>query len=250
MQLRATLDSFELHARGQVNRTTVLYRATTAAYQEGYDLLIAMRPNVEFVRETAFDEDLKKLLSDEWTLFAADDDLVFGDFNRHLLDAIDERTACFSLRLGLNIGYCYSNDKPNKLKAFTEDGEFIRWAWRGESLDFGYPLSVVSHVFRTSEIRQFTVHGEFRNPNEYEGMLQKYLAYVRPQMASYRSSRIVGVPANRVNDSCLNRNGLTHAYGTEELLARYLAGEIIDIVAMDYSVTAAQQELQYAFRKA
>lgn len=252
MQLQATLDSFGLHARGQINRTSVVYRASSPEYQAGYDLLVARRPNVEFVAEQDFQEDIKKLLeTGDWTLFAADDDLVFGDFNRGLLSAIDDRTCCFSLRLGLNITYCYSNDRPNSVTDWKEDGEFIRWKWRNETLDFGYPLSVVSHVFRTSEIRQLTQNNDFKNPNEYEGLLQRYLQYCRPEMVAYKRSRIVGVPANRVNTSCQNRNGLAHPFTTKDLLARYLGGEIIDYAAMDYSgINAAQQELPYVFRKA
>lgn len=248
MQLHATLESFAAHDKGLIDESFVLYSSSSPEYQAGYDLLVKRFPRVEFVKEKVFHQDLKWLLDSQWTLFAADDDIAFGDLDREVLEAITDRDACFSLRLGLNITYCYSNDKPNTLADWIEEGPFIRWKWRKEVLDFGYPLSVVSHVFRTSEIRQFTQHNEFRNPNEYESSLQPYLKYVRPEMVAYPKSRIVGVPANRVNVSCPNRNGLTHAYSTEDLLISYLNGDAIDLSKMDFSgINAAQQELEYVF---
>jgi len=246
MQCQATLDSFELHTKGIFNRITVIYKADEE-YKQGYEMLKARRPFVEFKEEKDFRQDVLESMEFDYTCFAADDDICYMDFNKGIFRVFNDDVCCFSLRLGLNIDYCYSNDKPNKIKNYSEDGEYIKWDWRKEELDFGYPLSVVSHIFRTKDIRAWTDQIDFRNPNEYEGMLQTLLNQAQPIMYAYKKSRIVGVPANRVNTVTQNRHGLAHPYTTRELNQMYLDGKTIDITTK-YDIHAAQQEVEYKFK--
>jgi len=186
----------------------------------------------------------------DYTCFAADDDLVIRDFNKGLLVQFnDPDVSCFSLRLGLNINYCYSNDKPNTLKDHKNDGDFIKWGWRKEELDFAYPLSVVSHIFKTDFIKSLTERINFINPNTYEGTLQSLSGETKPLISSYKESRIFGVPANSVNESWTNRNGLKHGYTTKELNDKYLEGLIINVAAINpKDINASQQEIEYEFK--
>jgi hypothetical protein len=248
MQLQALLDSIRLHARFVFSPVTVVYRASTQEYRSGYDKLRDRMPWAAIFQEQSdFRDDILAAFTGEYTCFAADDDIVFRGFDDKFLEVLtDKNTACFSLRLGLNVNYCYSNDKPNKLQSFTRNGDYLIWDWRNESLDFGYPLSVVSHVFRTDFIKELTQRVNFVNPNTFEGALQQLLSDVPPKMASYAGSRVVGVPANSVNASWTNRNGLKYGFTTQELNTMYLADKHIDITKIDpESITAAQQEIPY-----
>lgn len=242
MQCQATIDSLPL---GFFDNVDVLYKAD-AEYEEGYALLKQRKPEVHFVEQTDFKENLLSLFKYEWTCLAADDDIFIEHIDKDIVNLIVNDVVCFSLRLGLNIDYCYSNDKPNKIKEYKETGDFIMFNWREQELDFAYPLSVISHIFRTEQIKDLSSRDEYANPNIYEGVLQKYLNELQPHMVAYRKSRVFGVPANRVNDTNPNRNGLTHSYTTEELNEMYLKGKTID-VARHFKINACQQEIEYAF---
>jgi len=247
MQLQALIDSIEIHTKGVFNKISVIYKADDE-HKAGYDLFSKRKPAIEMIEQGDFKTDLLSLFEYEYTCFAADDDIVYRDFNKALLQEIKSDVSCFSLRLGLNVDYCYSNNLPNKIGKYEQNGDFITWNWREQSLDFGYPLSVVSHVFRTNDIEALSRLEEYTDPNTYEMKLQKHLDKLPDKIVSYKESRIFGVPANRVNTTTNNRNGLTYAYSTEDLLSRYLQGYIIDISSMNYVINAAQQEIEYKFK--
>lgn len=245
MQLQATLDSLELHTKGFFNNIDVLYKSDDE-FREGYEILKKRKPNVNFIEQSDFQKDLLGLFKYDYTCFAADDDIFYKDFNKGLFKEITEDVVCFSLRLGLNINYCYSNDRLNTINRYKDRGEFIKLNWREQELDFGYPLSVVSHIFRTTQIKALSEKEAYNNPNQYESSLQRHLEGLQGNIAAYKQSRVFGVPANRVNDTHQNRNGLTNPYSTEELNKMYLDGKIIKI-DKDFDITACQQEIQYEF---
>lgn len=247
MQLHALLDSIKLHAKDIFKNIDVVYKSDKE-FESGYEL--AKRSGVNFIREGNFKDDIMGCFKYEHTCFAADDDIFFkdiGDLTRTLWDFFTDDVACLSLRLGLNIKYCYSNDKPNELTEYQDFGEFIKWDWRSQQLDFAYPLSVVSHIFRTEEIKELSERENFTCPNDYEGLLQKHLKDVRPNIVSYKESRVVGVPANRVNTVTTNRNGLTNPYTIHDLNEMYLAGKRIDVTKIP-DIISAQQEIEYIFK--
>ena len=245
MQLQAWLDSVELHARGFFNNVDVLYRADEL-YQPGYEMLKKRKPYVNFHEEQDFQSDLVGLFKMDYTMMSADDDLFYRDINKGLFRAFTPDTAAFSLRLGKNINYCYPLDTPMTLPVHADEGEFMRWKWRGEDGDFGYPLSVVSHIFRTEQICELSSAVEYTSPNVYEGVLQRQLQKLQPEMVSYQESRVFGVPANKVQTDNQNRNGVAHPYSPEELNLRYLIGQKIDVTQSPI-IHQAQQEITYVF---
>lgn len=250
MQLQATLDSIEIYTKGFFNNIDVVYAANNDEYRYGYNILKKRKPYVNFIEQKDFEKDIKGCFKMDFTCMAADDDIVFSEFNKGLFRVFNNpEVCCFSLRLGKNIDFCYSNNKPNKIKNYTEDGEFMYWDWRNEELDFAYPLSVVSHIFRTDFIKSLSDRISFKNPNTYEAELQSLVDECSPKMASYKHSRIVGVPANSVNSSWTNRNGLEHAYSTRELIDMYTDGKIIDVKSVrPEDIHSAQQEIKYNFK--
>lgn len=252
MQLQATLDSIEINTRGLFNKIDVVYLATDSEYQKGYDMLAKRKPFVGFVKQTDFKKNILDLMTEKYVCMAADDDLFFRPIGKDWKDQMTDDVFAFSFRLGLNIDWCYPLNRGNKLEPeYSTNGDLIKWAWEEKEFDFAYPLSVISHIYRTDEIRAFTEKCQFVNPNQYESALQKYLPEIeRPNMVAYKHSRVFGVPANRVNDTHPNRSGLTHSYTTKQLNDLYLAGNVIDVPLLDFSnIHAAQQEIEYVFRK-
>src|SRR3990167_5241609 len=153
MQLDATIRSIKINTQGFFDSIKVLFKPTNE-FEIGYDIVKMEHPDVFFIREQNFREDV--------------DFMLRGDFTSFLL--------------GLNIDYCYSRNEPNVLFSFQDREEFIRWEWRKEKWDFGYPLSLTSHLFRTKDLKRWTNGLDFKNPNEYEDRLQARLNEVPPIM--------------------------------------------------------------------
>jgi hypothetical protein len=239
MQLDCLLCSLKKNA-SVPDYLSVIYKATNEEFEKGYSQIL----DVNMIKETNFKENVFNNLLGDYVLFLCDDDIIFKkiDFIEFSGDI-----ACFSYRLGHNIDYCYSNAKPNILKNGIEEEGLLWWDWTQETLDFAYPLSMTAHLFSTHMMRLLLENIEFSNPNELEAKLQNQLQTLPHGMMSYDDSRIVGVPANRVNNSFENSNGLMYAYSTKELNDRFLKGERIDFEQMSYPVHSAQQELEYKF---
>lgn len=265
MQLDALFSSIAINAEEFFSNIDVVYDYSDHDYQNGYTQLIIEYQQVNFIRQQDFCQDIKDSLKKRFpfVMFLTDDDIIFDKIVsypiRNFLHS-DPDIVCFSFRLGNNITYCYSADKPNKLgvhslhKNHTRSQnvgavEFISWSWREQELDFAYPLSVTAHAFKRSTINDIVKDLYFATPNQFEAKIQQYREGLPRDMVAYTHSKIVGVPANRVNQDYPNRNGLRYPYSTSELNQMFLKGKRIDITKMDFSnINAAQQELKYEFQ--
>lgn len=260
-QLDALLRSLELNlaATPLPPRITVLWKATTPDFEEAYETCIAYHTPVDWVREDDFAKDLERILPGSGlVVFFTDDDILFrrvglGDAAAALED---EDVLAFSLRLGLNTTHCYPHDAaqgfPSSEIEPTADDSTMRWRWRDAWLDFGYPMSLDGHVFRAADIRHTAIDLVPSNPNELEDGLAYIAAHkssgIPPLLASYTQSALVGIPVNRVNETHPNRYARDLGMPADALNLRYLAGERIDIHAMDFTdIVGAHQELELVF---
>lgn len=245
LQLEAFLCSVALHAPEL--SLTVLYRSTTARFEEAYSELKRLHSDVTWVHETTFRRSLLELIGDAaFTVFHTDDDVYFRTPSPFELRS-DE--VCFSLRLGLNTVYSYSLDVEQRLLGARVVGERVSWNWRSQGPgELGYPLALNGHVFRTAEVHRWLEEAQFTNPNSLEAALQYANPDLPPLIASFRHSVVVSIPANIVNETHANRHGAYADPG--ELNERFLAGERIDVTAMDFStVRACHQEIPFAWRR-
>jgi len=258
-QLKLTLSSFKKNAsdfigHGQVD---IIYLASNDKFQEAYDFLIKEYENtsVSFIKQTVnFKEDLLSVLKSdiEYTSFFTDDDIIFKpikteDILKHLKD---DDVFCFSLRLGENVKWCYTMGCDNVLHNQEDWDDFIKWDWTKHYLDFGYPLSVDGHVFRTSDIYKLIKKTTFTNPNTLEAGLQMFDNFPRDKMASYKHSVLVNSPANMVQEVFNNKRGEEHGISAIELNDRFLSGEEIDLDVLDFSkIKGCHQEIEFKFKK-
>lgn len=252
MQLEALFSSIAKNARDVFSDINVLFTTSDESYKYSYEILEENYSQVNFIEEKDFNNDIHNLIDDgsyNYIMFLTDDDIIFKDISAYGFKRfITEGICCFSYRLGTNINYCYSCDKPNKLGIHSCHGNIISWDWRDEELDFNYPLSVTSHVFYSKLIKKVTKDLYFTNPNNMEAKIQERRNILPLGMMSPEYSCIVGIPANKVNTEYPNRNGLKYPYSTEELNNLFLNNKKIDISKMDFSnINAAQQEIKYEF---
>lgn len=247
-QLDLLLRSLERHAPGRFE-PIVVWRATGPSFLEGYRRVGREHPEAELASEGDLAAQVRFLVRFPGLVtFFTDDDVLFapvGDEPESLLD--EENVIAFSLRLGRNTTVCYPHRSPQRLPRPwpSPSIDVVLWRWAPAERDFGYPLSLDGHVVRAGDVAGLIAGSEFRNPNELEGLLARRAGMLegRPLLASYRRSRLVSIPANRVTETAGNRHGETWPADPAELCAGFLEGKHLDL-DLDFStVDAAHVEL-------
>lgn len=254
-QLDALLCSLAANLRDDAT-PMVLWKATDDDFGAGYETCIAAHQHrVDFFEEDGFDNDVDLLLPDEgYICFFTDDDVLYQRTSfqtaEFLLDNKD--VIAFSLRLGLNTTRCYPLDRDQTVPRPVAIGAgTMQWEWPRADADFGYPLSLDGHVMRAKDVRSLLRNERYLNPNELEQILAVGAGRLasRRLLASYETSCLTGIPVNRVNETHPNRFGVEHGIPVRDLNDRYLAGERVDLGAMDFSnVVGAHQEIALVLR--
>jgi hypothetical protein len=172
MQLNLLLESIELNSK-DLFRISVLYKSSNEKYENGYLIIKNKYPNIKFIKEEDFKKQTLNLLNTEllYSCFFTDDDIIYKEIKSDLIfkTIIDDLDIfCFSLRLGKNTTNCYTMRANNVIILLSEENGIIKWDWTKHYMDFGYPLSVDGHIFRTKEILKLSNIINFQNPNTYE----------------------------------------------------------------------------------
>jgi hypothetical protein len=255
-QLELLLYTIKKNAPGVFN-VNVIYTFSNEEFKKGYDVVKEKYPEFNFVQQTDnFKDDTLKLLNSsyEFTTFFTDDDIIYKPIKsseeiENLIKS-DEDVFCFSLRLGENVTYCYTMNCENILKnQEVIEEKFIKWNWAVHYVDFGYPLSVDGHIFRTKEILKLVRNTPFHSPNTLEGNLQTFDNFPREKMVAYKTNVLVNTPNNIVNNTHPNLNGQKFAMSAKALNDKLLSGETLEFEAMDFSnIVGCHQELEFKFK--
>lgn len=257
MQVHALLDTLTQFVDVDiVGEIKVLY-TSDVEFDGNYDTVKAEFPHIKWVREISgsFRSDTISLLNTncEYTSFLVDDILFFGKVDSKCLPHEDE--LCFSLRLGKNCNFSHPANSSYSLPPISELENMISWEWPGCEYDFGYPMSLDGHIFKSEEISKMVKNVYFTNPNSLESSLAYQNPYLQHGygtsrvMRSYDRSKIVGVPVNRVNTQFPNRFGEEYSYTETELNRLYAEGSRICTDEMDFnSINGPHKELQYVFK--
>jgi hypothetical protein len=280
MQLHATLFSFAARCGdAHESAVSVIYKASSSDYEAAYAHLrqeIAPRLKVEWIDETDFKNDLiakaicfrrRRFLelllqrptahADEYVLFLVDDNIFISEFR--LLDvteALASQTDAlgFSLRIGKNTTYCYSNRCDQALPQFVcLPGNSLRFSWPKQEGDFGYPLEVSSSVYRAKDIEFLLRKLPYANPNRLEqGLSVSSLLFARskPDLLCFEQSVAFCAPVNKVQSVLDNRAGNDSTNSVEELNRLFLDGLRIDFEKLrSFVPRGAHQELDLPLAK-
>lgn len=254
-QLRLLIYSIQKNAP-HAFRLNVIYKHSNESFKKGYEKVIGEFSSVcNFVEQTEdFKSDVLTLLDSdsEFSCFFTDDDIIYKPFDLEKVKnqiRIDDDVFCFSLRLGKNTNFCYAMNTPNVFRDYSDSDDVLTWDWTVHYLDYGYPLSVDGHIFKTKDILKLTRKVGFSNPNTYEAALQIFESFPKNKMCSFSESVLVNTPNNIVNTSFANRNGLTHGADVRELNDKYLDGKIIDMESMDFTnIIGCHQEIEFKYK--
>jgi len=250
-QLEAMLRSFRSHAQdAAAARLAVLFRATDARHVRQYAVLARAHPDVTFVAEQSFRDDLLSIIgSSRVIMFLVDDTLVTRPFSLSLaVEALtrEPRALGFSLRLGINTTYCYMLDRPQALPTFqTLEGGVLQYDWRAAEHDFGYPLELSSSLYRAADLLPSLRDLDFRNPNRLEAEVQTRrdsFAERTPLLLCFERSVAFSAPLNLVQEVFPNRSRGAADSSVEALSRLFDEGFRLDVAAWNDHVTRGAHE--------
>jgi len=267
LQLDACLRSLRMHATGAAwLPIVVLWKASSEAYRRAYSEVCAANGGVHglnhapaplaFFSEGDFEADVRHILAsatNNHCLLCVDDTMWVrtwfpGQVERLLCEHSD--ALAFSLRLGRSTTYCYPTDETQVVPHHAIiEGDVMKFDWRTQPNDFGYPCDISSSVYRVNDlVRALTGRG-FKNPNELEVQLGAATPLRPPShLLCHTLSAAFSMPLNRVQDVCRNRNGGKVEYTADALLARWNAGMRVRIEAYDgLKPRACHEEHELAF---
>lgn len=264
-QLRLLLESVGLNAPDLFNEIKIVYTSSSQDFAKGYEKLKSERilSNLVWEKEENFVQDFLNALKTCETNYICGmvDDCIFykrlASKRQNILDVLTDDVFCFSLRLGLNTTTQYYMRPKEKveLKVYEQSGFFVKWNWKDWSskLNYGYPISLDGHIFRTKELSDLSHKYKFDYLRQWEGVIAGKCREEtdRHNMAAYRQNVLFSLPVNCVQDPPLVA-GQLHEYTEEELNNRYLDGEVIDLEMMEYAfqnVTWAHNEFPLMFKK-
>jgi hypothetical protein len=212
-------------------KVQILYTATDQDYEAGYTKLKKMYPRVTFVNEVNFKADLIKLIDCKklLTVFFVDDMVFKESFSMKSKNIQTFKNSndviCFSLRLHPRLTNSYATSSIMHRPVIID----YAYGWGGASGDYGYPMSVDGHIFKTMDIYDRIVKGDYSKPNSFEGCLT-HLNISKPKMMCFDKSIVFNNPLNRVQTEIINKSSDTPV---SYLNGMFLEGYIIDLEPFD-----------------
>jgi hypothetical protein len=262
LQLHSLLSSYFEKVKNP-SRVVVLYRTTSAEHARSYEEIFRLLNEAGFTQvagvkqenKASFKSQLVSVMekSGEDGVFFLVDDIVFiEDFDMQDVLKFDRYKFIPSLRMGANLNYCYTKGTSQPLPAFTDglvsDRDKLCWKWNEAEFDWSYPISVDGHIFSRKEILACCRNTEFNSPNTFEGNLQVFKnIFGRRWGVCYKKSRLVNIPANKVQKENDNRFGGFHQ---DDLLKMWNDGYKMDYRRLyGFDNSDAHQEIDISFIK-
>jgi hypothetical protein len=250
MQLELFIRSFNIYVKNPDKYwIKILYTYSDDKFKNGYEKLISeSNGDILWKKEENFKSDLINLINqyDAFTVFFVDDIIFkntidFDDKQKEIFEQ-DNEILCRSLRLQPDLTHSYAS-KTNMVNPMFLDNNI--YLWKGESGDYGYPMSVDGHIFRTNQIFPYVLNLPYTNPNSFEGNMAIRPINL-PKMICYDKSIIINNPCNKVQTNNPNYHGIIDV---RELNKKFLDGFIISLENIDgLKNNACHQEIDLIFK--
>lgn len=228
-QLEFLLRTFRAQVTG-ASVIKVLYMSTNEFFEKGYNKVKQKYSDVCFTKQSSFKQDLMTLVDKKLALttFFVDDIAFIRPWNiqdEKLKILIANRDiACLSLRMDPKYDFCYAMKRKQTIPIFDNNH---CWVWKNSSCDWGYPMSLDGHVFRTPDIVPLLEQLQYDNPNLLEGALARR-PLDRNKMICYREGKIINNPVNKVQTVNQNIYGQQHPVDAVFLNQAFIEGNLID----------------------
>jgi len=244
-QLDCFLRSARENAKIELSDVSILYKYDPEFF-ESLEILKLEYPKCRFIDEINFREQTIEWVekATDTLSFATDDALFTREVNTTFASDIllqNPRILTFSLRLGLNLDWCY----PMNRLQIIPNGQLISqtfvWDSRSADGDWGYPLSVDGHVYRKQEILEIFKRTFFTNPNTLEANIQSLKPHLHSAACCFLRSSYFNSPLNVVQSVYTNRAGQVTV---NELDKAYRSGKRFDTnLVKNFHNLSAHQEV-------
>ena len=284
MQLHLLLESLEKNSNN-IFDVSVLYNSSSEEYSEGYEKTRGAFPDITWIHENDFRDDLLNHLKSrsEFICFFTDDNILYRniefDFDLLINPFVDfngengaSGICSVSLRLGSNTVFEYNHNAEINIDFFPQLHKYIPGMAEMSRLDtptgkifpislwqhnafnpltnFGYPMSVDAHVFQRGFIEPYLNGLNFNNPNSMESEMVLNSKNCPALLGCLDLSYVVNTPINRVQDTFQNSYGKNFGISQKDLNDKYLSEQVIDYDRIDFSnVIGCHQELKMEFKK-
>ena len=236
----------------------ILFCANEHNHLNSYTELTEKYSQISFIHETSFKENLLEIVKNKKYIFFICDDAIFihifslEEITNTLEENLD--SLGFSLRLGSNIKYCYSLDKPQEMPQAIIKNKIANFNWMESDLDFNYPMEVSSSIYRTENLGALLKYSTYKNPNELESQLdlsgRTAFGKQYPFLSCYQNSVAFCNPVNKTQTYNNNRSGNESEYLSENLLLKFQKGERINIDKFQgFIPISPHQEVDFEFIK-
>lgn len=193
MQLQNLLTSIEKNAPNLFDQVTVLYNTRderetlSAEFEKGYTLLKSRFPQVVYMKETDFRQNLLDYLATskfQYTCMLVDDAIFYrlipNDAKSKIINAFDD-TPLVSFILGVGKNTVWSMtagiDFSFPDRAVEKDSVYY-YNWKNNAKkmsEFACSFMVVGNIFDTRMLYNYSNQLDFKRPNSYEGKLQGFI---------------------------------------------------------------------------
>lgn len=213
IQLKILLKSILKNFNGN-KVINILYKTNSEEYKKEYIKLIKENiiENINWFEQDKMKDNVIRILSEDkinYTCFLNDNNIIYNSFNINDVINIlneDESILTFSLRLGLNVTYCYNLNCQNIIIPLEKNNLYFKWDWSKHYGDFGYPFSMNGHIFRTKEILKLIKNIRFNDSYSLEESIQIYDNFPKEKMASFINSVSVSYLINKKEEYYNNLN--------------------------------------------
>lgn len=246
-----------------LSKIGILYQYSNRRFLEGYSKLQKKFGNWMFLDQgkNSFRKSFCSLLDDlvktEFILILCDDDVFIDTLDSHWCEEIFyvyPETECVSLRLGLNIDFCYSQNKeqglPSDIRQKIWGAIYNRKLYPDRKTDWAHkPLT--GSIYRTKYFKKMVFLSKFalnwKGPNLLEGAMNRTRWYGSGEVAMFNEPKILNLAVNIVQKEAKNRN--SNLYNPELLNSAYLDGYDLYPVIEKQKLNTITAEARYEFKK-
>lgn len=248
-RLNTFLDSWRTHASDSISMT-VMYQDSDADFERGYSKLMDKYKNVNFIQTSEPKQTMFAMLKEceeTFTALFTDEDMFYHKVNKGGEEIIEEvfeshkDLLAFSLRLGRNVTVNKQFGSPNTIIPLNDQRDnHLLVDWSKHYLDFGFPLCVHGHVFRTKEIRKLANKVRWKHFDELqENLNEVFDRFPKKKMASFNRSVIVTdvAPPSQTAD-VLTRKILNLRWLDDKILPVPIKKSKVDAITYNFGVYA------------
>lgn len=253
LQLHALLSSYFACTKNPA-RLHVLYKTSSDRHSRSYKELreLFRDSDIAFIPEASFREDLERLIAGinaAWLFFMTDDGIFIDSYDMNDLLFVDPLKVVPTLIKGLDLTYCFIQDKQQSLPEFIQPAgtplpanvKCWEWGQAQRGSDWAYPLSLDVSFYDKYEMQALIENISYEGPNSLENALHENYApvFLQRKGLCFAKAKYVNVTCNVVNNEHKNRH--TGLHSIAELLERWEAGERI-VFEDFYGKTCAEAE--------